>query len=87
MHCAEYKQKYLKGYIELVNNQTERIFGYRRDEIIGRKVETLVPDALKKVHEGHRSSFFREHSVRPMGSGLELYAKKKDGSLFPVEIS
>lgn len=76
-----------EGYIELVNNQTERIFGYRRDEIIGRKVETLVPDALKKVHEGHRSSFFREHSVRPMGSGLELYAKKKDGSLFPVEIS
>ena len=76
-----------EGYIELVNQQTERIFGYKRDEIIGRKVETLVPDALRKVHEAHRASFFREHSVRPMGSGLELFAKRKDGNLFPVEIS
>lgn len=76
-----------EGYIELVNKQTEKIFGFKRDEIIGRKVETLVPDALRKVHEEHRSGFFREHSVRPMGSGLELFAKRKDGILFPVEIS
>lgn len=75
------------GYVELVNKQTERIFGYKRDEIIGRKVETLVPDALREIHERHRSNFFLEHSVRPMGSGLELFAKRKNGVLFPVEIS
>ena len=76
-----------EGYIELVNKQTEKIFGYKRNEIIGKKVETLVPDTLKKVHENHRTGFFKDHTVRPMGSGLELFAKRKDGILFPVEIS
>lgn len=76
-----------EGNIILVNRQTEEMFGYNRDELIGKKVEVLVPVELKHKHPSHRKEFFENHSVRPMGSGLDLQAKRKDGSLFAVEIS
>lgn len=75
------------GDIQLVNRQTEEMFGYNRNELIGQKVEILVPDALKHKHPAHRKNFFNNHSVRPIGTGLDLQAKRKDGSLFAVEIS
>lgn len=75
------------GVIQLVNRQTEQMFGYSRNELMGKKVEILVPDELKHKHPAHRSAFIKNHSVRPMGTGLDLQAKRKDGSLFAVEIS
>jgi PAS domain S-box-containing protein len=76
-----------KGEIVLVNSQLERIFGYPRNEIIGQFVEKLVPARFHGKHPLHRVGYFREPRVRPMGSGLELFGQRKDGSEFPVEIS
>ena len=76
-----------RGIMELVNQQTEKIFGYRRDELIGQPVELLIPVEYHKRHEPHRSKYFTEPIVRPMGAGLELYGLRKEGIKFPVEIS
>ncbi|TVR77733.1 MAG: PAS domain S-box protein [Chitinophagaceae bacterium] len=76
-----------KGEIQLVNAQTEKLFDYKREEIIGKKVEILIPERFSKVHPTHRKLFFTEPHTRAMGAGLELYGKKKDGTEFPVEIS
>jgi PAS domain S-box-containing protein len=76
-----------KGRIQLVNAQTEKLFEYNRDEIIGQKVEILIPERFKSVHSPHRKNFFQEPRTRAMGAGLELYGRKKNGSEFPVEIS
>jgi protein-histidine pros-kinase len=75
------------GTIVLVNSQTERLFGYRREELIGQPVEVLVPERFRGRHAGYRQGYVAEPHVRPMGAGLELAARRKDGSEFPVEIS
>src|ERR1700693_4232154 len=76
-----------QGRIVLVNAQTERIFGYQADELAGQQVEILVPESLREKHTGHRADFQAQPRTRPMGSGLELFGRRKDGSVFPVEIS
>lgn len=76
-----------EGLIELINAQTERIFGYPRAELIGKTVELLVPERLRGVHLAHRGGFFETPKVREMGAGVELSGRRKDGSEFPIEIS
>ncbi len=75
------------GEIEVVNSQAEAMFGYARTELQGKKIEMLLPDRMQQGHIGHRQSYDHQPSVRPMGSGLDLVARRKDGSEFPVEIS
>jgi len=75
------------GEIVLVNAQTERLFGYPREELLGEKVEMLVPNRFRGVHPGHRSGFFHAPRARSMGEGLVLHGLRRDGSEFPVEIS
>jgi PAS domain S-box-containing protein len=75
------------GRIVLVNSQTERLFGYERDEILDQPVEILIPSSFRAKHLHHRQGYFEEPRVRGMGEGLTLYGLRKDGSEFPVEIS
>jgi len=75
------------GHIALVNAQAERMFGYRRSELIGESVSELIPKRLRAQHRHHVKGFQRDATARPMGSDLELYGVRKDGSEFPVEIS
>lgn len=76
-----------RGEIVLVNSRTESLFGYVREELIGKTVELLIPGRFRGAHLGYRLNYFSEPSARPMGVGLELYGLRKDGSEFPVEIS
>jgi len=75
-----------QGRIVLVNAETERVFGYRRSELVGRAVETLVPDRSSGNHVAFRTGFLKNPAPRPMGSGRDLFARRADGSEFPVEI-
>lgn len=74
------------GRIEMVNLQTEWVFGYARDELLGQPVEMLIPERFRRHHPWLRMVFFADPKSRPMGLGRELYALRKDGSEFPVEI-
>ena len=75
------------GRIVLLNRMAEQLFGYTREELLGQTVEALVPEALRRAHQGYRSQYIKQPVTRPMGSGLKLEARRKDGSHFPVEIS
>ncbi len=76
-----------RGQIVLVNAQTERLFGYRRAELLGRSVEVLVPEPLRGGHETHRAIYMAHPRVRGMTDGGDLYGRRKDGTVFPVEIA
>jgi PAS domain S-box-containing protein len=75
------------GEIVLVNHQTETLFGYKKEELINQQVEILIPAHLSQKHSRHRSDYFKHPKIRSMGTGLELFAVRKDGTRFPVEIS
>lgn len=75
------------GRIAMVNAQGERLFGYARDEMISKPIELLIPERFHARHRVHRGSYTGDPRQRPMGSGLDLWARRKDGSEFPVEIS
>jgi PAS domain S-box-containing protein len=75
------------GTIVLVNTQTERLFGYAREELLGQSVEILVPEQFRTNHPSHRTHYFAEPRVRGMGADLDLCGRRKNGDEFPVEIS
>ncbi|HXD87049.1 MAG TPA: PAS domain S-box protein [Urbifossiella sp.] len=75
------------GRIAFVNGETERLFGYRRDELLGREIELLVPERLRPGHVAQRDSFLAAPRIRPIGQGLELTGQHKDGHEVAVEIS
>jgi PAS domain S-box-containing protein len=75
------------GVIVLINAQAERLFGYERNELIGQPIEILVPDSARALHPARREGYVGDPIPRPMGAGVELSARRKDGSEFPAEIS
>src|ERR671935_731995 len=75
------------GTISIANGQAGRLFGYSREELIGMRVEELVPERFADVHRGHRDDYLDDPRPRAMGTGLDLHARRKDGSEFPVEVT
>ncbi|HEX4109621.1 MAG TPA: EAL domain-containing protein [Solirubrobacteraceae bacterium] len=75
------------GHVTLVNAQAERLFGYDRADLIGRGIGELIPDRFRTRHHSHVRGYLRHAEARPMGQRLELAARRRDGSEFPVEIS
>ncbi len=75
------------GHIQLVNAQAERIFGWPREELIGQNVGELIPERFRSRHRDHLKGYLHDANPRGMGSGLELFGRRQDGSEFPVEIS
>jgi diguanylate cyclase (GGDEF)-like protein/PAS domain S-box-containing protein len=75
------------GLIRIVNSQTEKFFGFRREELIGQPVELLIPERLRDRHLANRRGFFANPHVRSMGEGMDLFGRRKDGSEFAVDIS
>ena len=74
------------GTITEVNSQTERLFGYARGELVGQPVETLIPERFRQIHPSHREKYGNNPQPRPMGAGLNLFGRRKDGTEFPVDI-
>ncbi|MCC6295069.1 MAG: PAS domain S-box protein [Bryobacterales bacterium] len=75
------------GVIELVNSTACRIFGYEQDELTGQSIESLLPEPLRGAHAGHRAAFASAPAARVMGKGRMLWGRRKDGALFPVEVT
>jgi PAS domain S-box-containing protein len=76
-----------EGRIAFVNAQTERLFGFSRNELLGQPVECLLPERFRAAHTAHRDEYGADPRTRPMGAGLELYGLRKSGEQFPVDIS
>lgn len=76
-----------RGVIVNANLMLKEMFGYKRGELIGKPVDVLLPESLRQRHAGHRENYLMNPRARPMGQGLELVGRRKDGSEFPVEIS
>jgi len=75
-----------QGHITLLNAQAERVFGYDRDELLGRSIDVLVPGSLRSAHAAYRDGYLSRPSARTMGAGRDLYGRRKNGSDFPVEV-
>ena len=75
------------GEVQFANRQVSALFGYAHDEIIGKPIERLMPERFRSLHVGHRDRYIEAAHTRPMGVGLELFAQRRDGTEFPVEIS
>ena len=75
------------GVVRFANRQASALFGYPREELVGKHVERLIPARVRARHAGHRESYFTAPRLRPMGAGLTLFACRHDGGEFPVEIS
>ena len=75
------------GSLSIINPQTEKLFGYNRSEILGKPLEILIPERFRAKHPEHRAEYFVQPQTRPMGTGLELFGRRRDGTEFPVEIS
>lgn len=75
-----------EGRIAVVNAELERIFGYARDELIGQRIEILVPESVRPQHPGFRQAYFENPETRAMGRGRDLFGRRKDGKEIPVEI-
>ncbi|MBI3662324.1 MAG: PAS domain S-box protein [Acidobacteria bacterium] len=75
------------GRIMLVNHQAEAVFGYSREELLGEAIEILLPEQHRGAHVGHRTGYVQAPTTRPMGTGISLVARRKDGSTFPVDIN
>src|SRR5450759_4609393 len=76
-----------KGVIRFVNRQTESLFGYDRDQLIGQRIETLVPESLWQIYAEHRQDYFADPRARSTGLDLELSGRHQDGTRFPINIS
>ncbi|MCH8135355.1 MAG: PAS domain S-box protein [Proteobacteria bacterium] len=76
-----------KATMTIVNNQAEKMFGYEREELLGESIEMLLPHRFQQGHVEHRNGYYNDPHLRPMGVGVELVGRRKDGSEFPVEIS
>jgi two-component system, LuxR family, sensor kinase FixL len=75
-----------QGHIVLVNARAEKMFGYEREEILGKPIELLVPERFSSDHPAYRAGFYAKPAARAMGAGRDLFARQKDGTEFPVEI-
>ena len=76
-----------QGIIRFANRQITALFGYAHDDVVGRRVEELMPERFRKRHVSHRQDYTAALRLRPMGAGLALFGRRQDGTEFPVEIS